>query len=467
MAPLNNLVPLSLPRKSAASGGLSLGAVSEGPTNEAHDEDDNDDDDNEFIELERGGPRGRSMSIERKCELRSERDLMAFSALAKMALQRLDHAEEIRKQNESIVAGEIFSALDETGDGEVEFWELQHFLRHECQVFVTEAELSVLHSFDLTRLRGKAFVTLVKDAYTGEVAEQFDVVASINADIEAQIDTSFTPRALAKFLAVPSHHKVHAFGPEPARALFSKRRSIDSPQQRKKNSGTHLRWQSGLYTPTHSKDMRMFICLTPLSNVSCVCCVCSSCVPKKVRSLLHKAVQTRRARRDREDAAANAGRGSRGAQRLRLRRSESGCSSVAGGDVSGGGSRGRGRPAELARNGSGKAASAGGEAEPTTPRLDAGSAARKPSFGRSGSRGANSGSRGASSGSRAGLGRVGASMAKGAASFFGLPREESILAQIDRTAKHEEELELPTLSRSEVHVFFAQVKRTPQTEFYA
>ena len=212
MGPLNSLKPMS--SSSSSSSALAetgnkawnspLGIVSEN----MRKDDNSDSDDYELEELERGGPRGRSLSIERKCELRSQRDLIAFTALAKLALQRLDHAEEIRKQNESIMAGEIFSALDESEDGFVDFYELQHFLRTECKVYVTESELSLLHSFDLTKLRGKAFVKKVKDANTGEIREEYDVMASINADIESSIDTSFTPRALAKFLAVPSHHKV-------------------------------------------------------------------------------------------------------------------------------------------------------------------------------------------------------------------------------------------------------------------
>ena len=216
MGPLNSLKPMGSGSKGTKVGSSSssgLGIVSESMRNDGgNGKDSSDSDDYELEELERGGPRGRSLSIERKCDLRSQRDLIAFTALAKLALERLDNAEEIRKQNESIVAGEIFSALDESNDGAVDFYELQHFLRSECNVYVTESDLILLHSFDLTKLRGKAFVKKVKDATTGEIREDFDVMASINADIESSIDTSFTPRALAKFLAVPSHHKVSVFG---------------------------------------------------------------------------------------------------------------------------------------------------------------------------------------------------------------------------------------------------------------
>ena len=82
-------------------------------------------DDYDFEEMERGGPRGRSTSMQRKNELRSERDMLVFSAIAKMGLQRVDHEYEVRRKVESTVAADIFRALDETGDGIVEFWELQ------------------------------------------------------------------------------------------------------------------------------------------------------------------------------------------------------------------------------------------------------------------------------------------------------------------------------------------------------
>jgi hypothetical protein len=73
------------------------------------------------------------------------------------------------------------------------------------------------------------------------------------------------------------------------------------------------------------------------------------------------------------------------------------------------------------------------------------SSSRKSSHGRSGSRGATSTQR-------------------PGASFVSLGskqnREESVLAQIKRTVKHDKELELPKWSRSEVHMFFSQVRKT-------
>jgi len=239
----------------------------------------------------------------------------------------------------------------------------------------------------------------------------------------------------------------------------------------------------------------------------------------QIRSLLHKAVQKWRQKRDHEKSLESARRNA-GALRLRRSESGDSFTARNDDDeidaivvVQGLGrapttSLGRTLPAgsSLSRAESEKRAmslaraaqgtdheqlmSAGSQSRPSLARAH--SSSRKCSQGRSGSRGAasNSHSRsnpnnpnrsmskarsatnsshgdggGSSSGKRSasrpmGFGRSNEAKRPGA-SFLNLgskqPRDESVLGQINRTAKHEEELELPKWSRSEVHVFFSQV----------
>ena len=81
--------------------------------------------------------------------LRSERDVLCFKAVAKVNLTRVAFAlHELRRQEDTL-ATEVFNAIDETGDGLIEFWEMQHFLRMEARIVVCEEDMSILHSHDI------------------------------------------------------------------------------------------------------------------------------------------------------------------------------------------------------------------------------------------------------------------------------------------------------------------------------
>ena len=94
---------------------------------EGKDDDDDDDDDDIdydsdasleqlYEDMERGGPRGRSSSIERRNDMRNERDLLVFHGISKLSLQRVSEAKQELIQSENAVAGEIFRAISDLGE---------------------------------------------------------------------------------------------------------------------------------------------------------------------------------------------------------------------------------------------------------------------------------------------------------------------------------------------------------------
>ena len=192
--------------------------------------------------------------------------MLCFKAVAKVNLTRVAFAQHELRRQEDALATEVFDAIDETGDGLVEFWELQHFLRLETRIVISEEDMSILHSHDIqvssatrykmvvlgfficccdagfapaptplknTRpfttlhhspeynqaLRGTEFLHFEASAGGDDAHLEVDILGEMQARLNAGIKTSFSPRELAKFLRVTIFIVVHHNTRVPGRAL--------------------------------------------------------------------------------------------------------------------------------------------------------------------------------------------------------------------------------------------------------
>jgi len=202
--------------------------------------------------------------------------VLCFKAVAKVNLTRVAFAQHELRRQEDALATEVFDAIDETGDGLVEFWELQHFLRLETRIVISEEDMSILHSHDIqvssatrykmvvlgfficccdagfapaptplknTRpfttlhhspeynqaLRGTEFLHFEASAGGDDAHLEVDILGEMQARLNAGIKTSFSPRELAKFLRVTIFIVVHHNTRVPGRARLALLRPSKPP----------------------------------------------------------------------------------------------------------------------------------------------------------------------------------------------------------------------------------------------